>query len=539
MKTKFLPVLIFAALFVDTIFNLSAHKGNGVRQCSNETPVYECSVLSTLENVSTVSINKKKPDRWQSLLNILSQNGVDTNGLNVTSKVHITNLIAFDLKKEYKIKERMILEDEMLGTILTDLYRKKMSGKKTDEKYDYEILRYDPTIDDSKYEAFVRKYPSSRYNEELQSKYLCLEQYRSWDRCQSDEEETAVYNMFGVSHCPYPGFASLAESNNAKRAIKEDWDAAKRIHTIQSFQSFIHKYPLSDKAKIAQKEIEEIKVWKQAEAAGTHKSYSHYYTLYRNGSMAKVAIDRLREIEEPAWRDVQQQNTVTAYERFVEQYPDGYYRDSALNLQLDIELSKFKDYEDDMEESSPLGFNDRQGYSQIFLGNVGKPGSGSIIFSLKGQKPFKVSLAPGEYQWVTLPNGVYHLYATSDGGAKYNGKNTLNVEDGIYAIRLYAYTTLATNDDVISPKIRELMSTDKEVVQRFDSEIISYCIQATERLKEQDLNTKRKILRNVFRRQCEEDNDKESYELIFEITETEEGIDSIIQLFLEEIKSGE
>ena len=530
-------MLIFATLFVGTIFNLSAHKGDGVRQCSNAMLGAECNVSSVLETATTTAINKKKPDRWQSLLNTLSQNGVDTNGLNVTSKVHITNLIASDLKKEYRIKDPIILEDKMLGTILTDLYRKKMSGKKRDEKYYYEILRYDPTIDYSKYEAFVRKYPSSRYNEELLSKYLCLEQYRSWNSCQSDEEETAVYNMFGASHCPYPGFTSLAESNNANRAIKEDWDTAKRIHTIQSFQRFIHKYPLSDKAKIAQNEIQEIEVWQQAEEKGTHESYSYYYTLYRNGSMAKVAIDRLREMEEPAWRDAQQQNTVTAYERFVEQYPDGYYRDSALNLQLNKELSRFKDYEDDMEEISPLGFNDRQGYSRIFLGNVGKPGSGSIILSLKGQKPFKVSLAPGEYQWVTLPNGVYHLYATSDGGAKYNGKNTFNVEDGIYVIEPYAYTTL--NDDVISPKIRKLLSTDKEVVQRFDSEIMSYCIQAAERLEGQDLNTKRKILRNVFRRRCVEDNDKETYELIFKITETEEGVDSIIQLFLEEIKSGE
>lgn len=537
MKTKILPFLIFAALFAGTILNLSAHKGNGVRQCSNAMLGAECNISSVLETATTPAINKKKPDRWQSLLNILSQNGVDTNGLNVTSKVHITNLIASDLKKEYRIKDPIILEDKMLGTVLTDLYKKMMSGKKRDEKYYYEILRYDPTIDYSKYEAFVRKYPSSRYNEELLSKYLCLEQYRSWNSCQSDEEETAVYNMFGTSHCPYPGFASLAESNNAKRAIKEDWDTAKRIHTIQSFQRFIHKYPLSDKAKIAQNEIQEIEVWQQAEEKGTHKSYSHYYTLYRNGSMAKAAIDRLREMEEPAWRDAQQQNTVTAYERFVEQYPDGYYRDSALNLQLNKELSRFKDYEDSMEEISPLGFNDRQGYSRIFLGNVGKPGSGSIILSLKGQKPFKVSLAPGEYQWVTLPNGVYHLYATSDGGAKYNGKNTFNVEDGIYAIEPYAYTTL--NDDVISPKIRKLLSTDKEVVQRFDSEIMSYCIQAAELLEGQDLNTKRKILRNVFRRLCEEDNDKETYELIFKNTETEEVVNSIIQLFLEEIKSGE
>lgn len=100
MKTKILPFLIFAALFAGTILNLSAHKGNGVRQCSNAMLGAECNVSSVLETATTPAINKKKPDRWQSLLNILSQNGVDTNGLNVTSKVHITNLIASDLKKE-------------------------------------------------------------------------------------------------------------------------------------------------------------------------------------------------------------------------------------------------------------------------------------------------------------------------------------------------------------------------------------------------------------------------------------------------------
>lgn len=423
----------------------------------------------------------------------------------------------------------------MLGTILTDLYRNMMSGKKTAEKYDYEILRFDPDMDYSKYVAVISQYPSSRYKEELWEKYLCLEQYRSWNRCQSDEDEKNVYEKFGVSHCPYPGFTSLAANNNSKRAIKEDWDAAKRIHTIQSYQNFIHKYPSSDKAKIAKREIEEIEVWQQAEEEGTHESYSHYYTLYRNGGMAEVAGDRLREMEEPAWRETCQQNTATAFESFVEQYPDGYYSDSALNRQLDIELLQFKDYEDDMEESSPLSFNYRQGYSQIFLGNVGKPGSESIIFSLKGQKPFKVSLNPGEYQWVTLPNDVYHLYATSNGGAKYNGKSTLKIEDGIYAIRFYTFTEYVK----LPKESRERLSTDTAVVQRFDSEIVSYCIQAIERLKEQDLNTKRKILRNVIRRWCDEINDNETYELIFKNTETEEGMNKIINLSLESLKNGE
>lgn len=490
--------------------------------------------------------SKKNTDPWHSMMTILYQHGLDTTELNVMSIVPISDEMASDIVKSYHIKKKSAefysYRDKMLGTIITDHLKMAMGRKRKGEKYDYEIARFNPKFNHFDYELFTIKYPSSKFTEELNAKQNCLEQYNNWLSSASKEKRMNIYERYGVSHCPYPGFENISQANNAMRKLVEDWKVANMLHTVQSFQKFIEEYPYAtDEVGMAERKIEDIQAWQQAVSEGTHQSYSYYYNTFVNGDSVSVAGELLRLLEEPAWEAACQMHTADSYEHFVEKYPNGYYKDSALNRQLDIELGVFKDYEDNMADILPEGFNSRQGYSLLLLGNVDK--EDNIIYSLQGPTPAKVILKPGECRWVTLKNGKYHFYVTSNEGAKYEGKTTFIVEDGIYSRSFYTYTSREKTKaelefhrrfwkgerDITVDEILDEIASDSTAAKRFRTECFERLQQEYHNLLKQDLNSKKKIVRNVYKRYYEDENDKEGYEIFFKLSESDYELNLIIQ----------
>ncbi len=97
---------------------------------------------------------------------------------------------------------------------------------------------------------------------------------------------------------------------------KADWNTAKSMNTIESYESFISKYPSSIFAIEARKEIEKIN-YREAESLNTAEAYEKFIHAYPNGAMtyqARQGIYYLRAKEK---------DTIAAYEEFLKMFSNG------------------------------------------------------------------------------------------------------------------------------------------------------------------------------------------------------------------------
>lgn len=528
-------------------------------------------------------IKKKTP--WQSLMSVMHSHGMDTTNLNVLSYIPLTDIeeISPDLAKTYRVSKPIKYYDaEMLGTIITD-YMIVKYGNRNKEKYDYYKNRFNPDFDVSDYETFVSTYPNSRYADELKSKALCLEEQFSWIRNNTYEKSQEIFRKYEDNLCLYIGYVSIANDNMAYRRTIEDWEQLqmqlaytdrldcaayytfmdshfrhlqgfyKMIsdsisqcqqrqqqkawleacieHTVDGYENYLLLYPYSQEANEAKRRIEDITAWQQAVSENTHESYSYYYNEFPSGDSVNVAGERMKIMEEPAWQKAQKQNTIASYESFLNQYPNGYYSNLALNQQLELEIKKFNCKKGGaITKMELIGVCSQQAYSWLCFGNVGKDYDINIL--LQGSTPVKVALKPGQSHWARVKNGQYKIYVTSSNGSEWeeNGHGSLNVEDGVYAQSWYsyAYNTLFPTITIINKEA----FIDQLALNNFSEAAYNRAQLEVNKLSEKDMDSKRKVLRNVTRQKLEEANNQIEYEKIIRETEDDENVNLMLKNIL-------
>lgn len=537
------------------------------------------------ETTKTTCFNKQK-DPWRSLMSVMYSHGIDTTGLDVTSVMSLTDiaLVNSDLAKAYRVSEPIFFtENTMLGLIITD-YMKVKYKNKNGEKYDYYKNRFDPLFDMDSYNKFMSQYPRSRHADELKSKALCLDQNYSWYTNKTDEENHDTYRQYGVSQCPYPGFVSIANENNLYRKTLEDWDQlqmelsstdrsdcqvyddfmrihsghlggvywvvsdsiaqcqqrqqqnawrdARKMHTVEGYRNYLLLYPDSKEANEAERRIEDITAWQQAVEGNSHESFGRYYSEYPLGDSVAVAGEKLRIMEEAAWQKAQKNNTIGSYESFLKQYPNGYYSGLALNRQLELEIKKFNSNKGGTVTKLELaGFSSQQGYSLLCFGNIGI--NDDITVSLLGSSPVKVVLKPGQSHWAKVKNGQYKIYVTSSNGSKWEekGHGNLYVEDGLYDEMWYSYT-YSTFIPTVTPTF-DSKFIDRTAFNRISKEIDERIELEMKKLMKQDINSKRKVLRNVFRQFYEDNNNQQEYERMIRETEDDDNVNDTLEYLFE------
>jgi hypothetical protein len=117
------------------------------------------------------------------------------------------------------------------------------------------------------------------------------------------------------------------------------WDAAVQADTIPAFEVYLKELPDGSRANDARARIQTIQseveaAWREAQTRDTAGGYRTFLTTYtKQGIHVTEAQDALRRIEpeEAEWQQVTSSDpqTIEAYQRFLELYPESRYRADA------------------------------------------------------------------------------------------------------------------------------------------------------------------------------------------------------------------
>lgn len=492
---------------------------------------------------------KKSQDPWRTMMAVMSQLGMDTNGVSVATEVDKSMRFALldAYKQAMKVKEYVALDPGVaLGEYVSATVKVKYAKKKGEE-WDYRKVQYG--IDQWEMRDFLERYPQSEHADEIRAKAECLQQYKEWK----------LYGTFGSgvtkmardypdnTVCPYEGYVPLARVQNAWRADWREWqriaqgsgledyavyeeylgsrpglpdglksmakDSVKICHerydyrtamespTIHSLTLFLTHHPGSEKEPYVRSLLAEKEAWEEAVNGGTHGDYLNYLQRYPLGDNALLAKERMRQIEEPDWALAEKRNTEASYTTFLDKWPEGYYAEMAESRQVERALAKMNVRESDMQKVFHLvGPSSRQGYSKIRIGNLDKNLTMTVSIT-GGSNLLTLKLKPGQTETRTVPNGLYSIYMLWSGNVDmkdFNSKGKLKVEDGLYHTAWYTYTPELCR--YLSDEEIERRYADPTAMQRYVSGIVTMVNTDLDALKEQDVATKRAVLRNYYRR---------------------------------------
>ena len=117
---------------------------------------------------------------------------------------------------------------------------------------------------------------------------------------------------------------------------ESDWTAAQASNTIDSYQTFIQKYPASthqEQAKAQLHHLEEIKAWKQVSKENSIKGYQQFVLAFPQSPNLAFAQKRLHVLKEKqAWEIANAQKTPEAFLQFRRDFPNSPNAAKALEL---------------------------------------------------------------------------------------------------------------------------------------------------------------------------------------------------------------
>lgn len=103
--------------------------------------------------------------------------------------------------------------------------------------------------------------------------------------------------------------------------LSTDWNNAQKANSVKSYQAFINKYPNSQQASDAKKEIENLG-WQKVAELNHEDGYKWYLSEYPRGKYVAAAREGLQTI---MWKNVQQEDSEAAYKNYLSKYPKGKY----------------------------------------------------------------------------------------------------------------------------------------------------------------------------------------------------------------------
>ncbi len=104
--------------------------------------------------------------------------------------------------------------------------------------------------------------------------------------------------------------------------IREDnlaWRSALNINTINSYQKYIHDYPVGKNIEEAYIKEEEA-IWNNSESVNSHSSYEEYLQKYPEGKFIDNAIVRAESLN---WINCSETNSLSSFINYFHKYPYG------------------------------------------------------------------------------------------------------------------------------------------------------------------------------------------------------------------------
>ncbi len=336
------------------------------------------------------------------------------------------------------------------------------------------------------YEDYISKYPKSKYLQQAKDELAELYEERDWSSARKSNAISG-YNRF-ISDYPYSKYTSEAEKRIKKIEEENAWSKSVNINSINSYENFISSYPASHYVLDAKNKIQKLKdnlAWEEAELESTVESYRKYISAFPNGLKKAIALDKIKEIEviRPAWdrtlksntpdsyrsfigqyrhssysvvaqqkleglesdywKQAESKNSISQYQKYISNFPNGRHIPEAEKEIIDIEVDNI--FKGDHGKLPPMsktasGYsyttsNDIEIYNNTtYTLTVRYSGSGSL-------ESKKIVLAPKQKQTFTLQNGDYRVAASVNVAnvTNYAGKEKL--EGGSYSSEFFIETS--------------------------------------------------------------------------------------------------
>ena len=141
---------------------------------------------------------------------------------------------------------------------------------------------------------------------------------------------------------PNSKYSSAARKELEILYEESDWNNIKSSNSVSKFQDFISQYPESKYKPQAEKSIstlEELQVWNKTKDLNTIYGYENYLSIYPNSKNAFDAKNMITTLkEEHAWEETKRTGTVVGYKRFASEFPYGLHYNEAIQKIKEIEV---------------------------------------------------------------------------------------------------------------------------------------------------------------------------------------------------------
>jgi len=134
------------------------------------------------------------------------------------------------------------------------------------------------------------------------------------------------------------------DAKNKIVELKNDaaWNQTERIGTIAAYRQYLAKFPNSEYAGIAYREIQELEViipaWNTAKRKNTPLAYQYFLNKYPSSSFSQDAQLKLEELEEGKWAYATRKSSKRSYQAYLNAYPNGAYAAEAEERIIDLEV---------------------------------------------------------------------------------------------------------------------------------------------------------------------------------------------------------
>jgi hypothetical protein len=227
----------------------------------------------------------------------------------------------------------------------------------------------------------------------------------------------------------------LVKSNEAEQARRKEeaaWLGAKSAGTIGAYQAYMASFPNGRHLQEAQDLINNIK---QVEALEKLEK-----TKREQQMVAQRQEEQKREAEEKLWQQTKKVNSLAAYRKYLQIYPDGIYADEAYDLIIVKEV--------DAIQAAPHGIlpaPQANTSSSLYSTNTEIAITNATNYKLTvwydGYSKKKLVLDPGESYEIELTPGPYRVAASVNAASvrPFAGNHTLKA--GSYTERFYIKTS--------------------------------------------------------------------------------------------------
>lgn len=343
------------------------------------------------------------------------------------------------------------------------------------------------------YEAYLRKFPNSKYRPEVVRRLLVLHDDAAWRRALLYKSLNAYKDYLKE----YPKgrhsteARTLVEMIEKKNEEKSAWDNATRLNTVEAYQSFIRRYPNSSHATDARSNLRKLieeDDWQKALSVNTITSYNEYlrqyndpkygaearariealkeanlllpeweetvrndsYQAYKtfkekhpNSSYAQLAQARMTEIEKGEWEKAVRANTKKAYRDFIRKYPLSDLSEIAERRVIDLEVDSI--FKGDHGQLPPMSRNST-GYSASTVSSVEIYNNTRYTLTIRysGVESKKIVLSPRQRTTTRLKNGTYRIAASVNASYVRNYAGTENLSGDTYSSEYYIVTQTIT-----------------------------------------------------------------------------------------------